>query len=160
MARTHQGRESVLKERSAKTSFSLPANLLEDLDDLTSKLGYQERSKTLQAAIRAFVDQSRIAGSHTAYATGTMLVLFDHTKRSVEMITQFIHQFGPLVISTLHVHLPEPNYLYVMVVRGRISEIVDLERHLRKLSGVTQLKVSYVMTEPYEKRIGSSRTEA
>jgi CopG family transcriptional regulator, nickel-responsive regulator len=146
----------VIKERSAKTSFSLPPTLLSDLDDLTTKMGYRDRSKTLQVAIRAFVDQSRIAGSPTAYATGTILVLFDHTKRSVEMITQFIHQFGTLVISTLHVHLPEPNYMYVMVVRGKIADIVDLERHLRKLEGIIQLKVSYVMTEPYERRAGSS----
>jgi len=156
MPRKHPDRASAAKERSAKKSFSLPPGLLEDLDDLTTKMGYQERSKTLQVAIRAFVDQSRIADSLAAYATGTILVLFDHTKRSVEMITQFIHQFGALVISTLHVHLPEPNYLYVMVVRGKIADIVELERHLRKLDGIIQLKVSYVMTEPYEKRTGSS----
>ena len=147
------------KERSARTSFSLPPKLLADLDDLTIKMGYQERSKTLQVAIRAFVDQSRIAGSLNAYATGTILVLFDHTKRSVEMITQFIHQFGALVISTVHVHLPEPNYLYVMVVRGKIADIVRLERRLRKLDGIIQLKVSYVMTEPYERTEGPSNGE-
>jgi len=156
MVRRHLADASPPKERSAKTSFSLPPKLLADLDDLTSNMGYRERSKTLQVAIRAFVDQSRVAGSPNAYATGTILVLFDHTKRSVEMITQFIHQFGALVISTLHVHLPEPNYLYVMVVRGKIADIVDLERHLRKLDGINQLKVSYVMTEPYEKKAGSS----
>jgi len=156
MVKRHLADASPPKERSAKTSFSLPPKLLADLDDLTSNMGYRERSKTLQVAIRAFVDQSRVAGSPNAYATGTILVLFDHTKRSVEMITQFIHQFGALVISTLHVHLPEPNYLYVMVVRGKIADIVDLERHLRKLDGINQLKVSYVMTEPYEKKAGSS----
>jgi len=156
MAKRTRPHASVTKERSAKTSFSLPPALLTDLDDLTTKMGYRERSKTLQVAIRAFVDQSRIAGSLNAYATGTILVLFDHTKRSVEMITQFIHQFGTLVISTLHVHLPEPNYLYVMVVSGKIADIVELERHLRKLDGIIQLKVSYVMTEPYERRAGPS----
>ena len=78
-------------------------------------------------------------------------MLFDHTRRSVENITQFIHSFGTLVVSTLHVHLPEPNYLYVMVVRGRISDITLLEQHLRKLSGISQLKVSYLTTEPEEK---------
>ena len=156
MVKRHLADASPPKERSAKTSFSLPPKLLADLDDLTNNMGYRERSKTLQVAIRAFVDQSRVAGSPNAYATGTILVLFDHTKRSVEMITQFIHQFGALVISTLHVHLPEPNYLYVMVVRGKIADIVDLERHLRKLDGINQLKVSYVMTEPYEKKAGSS----
>jgi hypothetical protein len=38
-----------------------------------------------------------------------------------------------------------------MVVRGRISDIVLLEQQLRNLSGISQLKVSYLTTEPGEK---------
>lgn len=119
-------------------------------------MGYQERSDTLQAAIRAFVDESRIAGSPNAYANGTILILFDDAKRSIEMITQFIRQFGALVVSTVPVHLPEPDYLYVMIVRGKIADIVELELHLRKLDGINQLKVSYVMTSPTKGRAGPS----
>jgi CopG family transcriptional regulator, nickel-responsive regulator len=139
------------KDYSTRVSISLPPKLLRELDEATKRKGYGERSKALQIAIRTFIDQSRVAESPDSYATGTILVLFDHTRRSVENITQFIHSFGTLVVSTLHVHLPEPNYLYVMVVRGRISDIVLLEQHLRKLSGVSQLKVSYLTTEPEAK---------
>jgi CopG family transcriptional regulator, nickel-responsive regulator len=139
------------KEYSTRVSISLPPKLLKEFDDVTKRKGYGERSKALQIAIRTFIDESRVTESREAYATGTILVLFDHTKRSVENITQFIHTFGTLVVSTLHVHLPEPNYLYVMVVRGVIADIVLLEQHLRKLSGVSQLKVSFLTTEPGEK---------
>ena len=135
------------KEYSTRVSISLPPKLLKEFDDATRRKGYGERSKALQIAIRTFIDQSRIVESPDAYATGTILVLFDHTKRSVENITQFIHSFGTLVVSTLHVHLPEPNYLYVMVVRGKIADIVLLEQQLRTLSGISQLKVSYLTTE-------------
>jgi metal-responsive CopG/Arc/MetJ family transcriptional regulator len=156
MARERLAHLSPAKERPVKTSFLLPPSLLADLDDLTARLGYQERSNTLQAAIRAFVDESRIAGSSKAYANGTVLVLFGDAKRGVEVMTQVVRQFGSLVVSTLPIHLPEPNYLYVTVVRGKVADIVELELHLRKLDGIDQLKVSYVMTEPYKKRTGSS----
>jgi CopG family nickel-responsive transcriptional regulator len=152
-ARTKQSspRAKPAKDYSTRVSISLPPKLLRELDEATRRKGYGERSKALQIAIRTFIDQSRVAESPDSYATGTILVLFDHTRRSVENITQFIHSFGTLVVSTLHVHLPEPNYLYVMVVRGKISDITLLEQHLRKLSGISQLKVSYLTTEPEEK---------
>jgi metal-responsive CopG/Arc/MetJ family transcriptional regulator len=142
---------SPSKQRYTRASFSVPTRLLADLDDLTTKMGYQERSKALEAAIRAFVDESRIAGSSRAYANGTVLILFDDAKRGVEVVTQVVRQFGPLVVSTLSIHLPEPNYLYVTVVRGKVADIVELERHLQKLDGVKQLRVSYLMTEPNER---------
>lgn len=148
---TKGSRESEVekeKEYSTRVSISLPPKLLRELNQATKRMGYGKRSKVLQSAIRTFIDQSRVSESHEAYATGTILVLFDHTKRSVENITQLIHAFGTLVVSTLHVHLPEPNYLYVMVVRGKISDIILLEQYLRKLSGISQLKVSYLTTEP------------
>jgi CopG family transcriptional regulator, nickel-responsive regulator len=138
------------RDYSARISMSLPRKLLEELDATTRRAGYGEtskRSKALQIAIRDFIDNSRIGVNPDAHATGTVLVLFDHTRRSVENITQFIHSFGSLVVSTLHVHLPEPYYLYVMVVRGRISDIKALERQIRNLSGINQLKVSYLTTE-------------
>ena len=138
---------SRARDHSKVVSVSLPPKLLEEFDDATKKMGYKERSKALQIAMRTLVDQSRIVETGDTQATGTILVLFDHTKRSVENITQFVHTFGTLVVSALHVHLPEPNYLYVMVVRGRIADIGLLERQLRILSGISQLKVCYLTTE-------------
>jgi CopG family nickel-responsive transcriptional regulator len=138
-----------MKERSTRTSFSLPPKLLQDLDDVTSLLGFEERSKTIQTAIRNLVDQSRISNDPDAYATGTILLLYDHTIRRIdEMITEAGHHFGRLIVSTLHVHLEDPNCLNVIVVRGKIKKILELEQHLRKLRGITQLKFSYVLTKP------------
>jgi CopG family transcriptional regulator, nickel-responsive regulator len=132
---------------SKVVSVSLPAKLLKEFDDAIKKMGYKERSKALQIAMRTLVDESRIVETGDAEATGTILVLFDHTKRNVENITQFVHTFGTLMLSALHVHLPEPNYLYVMVVRGKIADISLLEQRLRKLSGISQLKMCYLTTE-------------
>jgi len=157
--RKSPSRDKSTRDYSTRVSISLPPKLLRELDEATRRKGYGERSKALQIAIRTFIDQSRIAESPDSYATGTILVLFDHTRRSVENITQFIHSFGTLVVSTLHVHLPEPNYLYVMVVRGKISDITLLEQHLRKLSGISQLKVSYLTTEPEEAAVVKGRDE-
>lgn len=138
-----------MKDYSTRTSFSLPPKLLRDLDQVTRTMGFGERSKAIQTAVRNLVDQSRISSDPDALATGTIVLLYDHTKRRIdEMITEAGHHFGRLVVSTLHVHLEDPNCLNVVVVRGKVRTILELEQHFRKLRGITQLKFSYVLTKP------------
>ena len=137
-----------MKERSARTSFSLPPTLLQELDEVTRTMGFGERSRALQTAIRSLVQESRASDNPEASATGTVQVIYDHTRRNIdEEITAIGHRFGPLIVSTLHVHLDDPNCLSIIVVRGKVGQVVELEQQMRKLSGITLLKVSYFMEE-------------
>lgn len=145
----------MTREYSARTSFSLPPKLLKELDEVTKAMGYGERSRTIQTAIRNLVDESRTSRDADAYATGAVVMLYDHTKRGIDgMITNVGHHFGRLIVSTLHIHLEDPNCLNIIVIQGKIGRIVELEHHLRKLTGVAQVKVAYVLTE--SARSGSS----
>jgi len=143
----------VKKEYSARVCISIPPELLKEFDEVARREGYEERSKAFQSAVRHFVDQSRNDESQEARAAGTILVLFDHTRRSVENITRLIHTFGTVVVSTVHVHLPEPNYLYIMVVSGRVADIASLEQRLRNLNGVIQLKITHLTIEEAAKSL-------
>lgn len=137
------------KEYVARTSFSLPPKLLQELDEVAKVMGYEERSRALQTAIRNLVDESRTARDTSANATGAVIILYDHTKKGIDgMITNTGHHFGRLIVSTLHVHLEDPNCLNIIAVQGRIGRILELEQYLRKLAGVTVVKVAYVLTEP------------
>jgi len=136
------------KEYAARTSFSLPPKLLRELDEVTRVMGYEERSRAIQTSIRNLVDESRTARDVDAQATGAVIMLYDHTKRGIDgLITNTGHHFGRLIVSTLHIHLEDPNCLNIIAVQGRIGKMVELEQHLRKLPGATQVKVAYVLTE-------------
>lgn len=136
------------KEHAARTSFSLPPQLLQEFDEISKVIGYGERSRALQTAIRNLIDESRTGRDEDASATGAIILLYDHTKRGIDgMITNTGHHFGRLIVSTLHLHLEDPNCLNIMAVQGKIGKIMQLEQHLRKLAGVTQVKVAYVLTE-------------
>ena len=113
------------KEHAARTSFSLPPKLLQELDEVAKVIGYEERSRALQAAIRNLVDESRIARDVNANATGAVIILYDHTKRGIDgMITSTGHHFGRLIVSTLHIHLDDPNCLNIIAVQGKIGKII------------------------------------
>jgi CopG family nickel-responsive transcriptional regulator len=144
----------VRKEYSTRTSFSLPPGLLQELDDVTEAMGYQQRSRTIQTAVRNLVGESKASRDVNAYAIGTVVMLYDHTRGGIDgMITKVGHHFGKLIVSTLHVHLEGPNCLNAIVVQGSIGKIVELEQHLRKLPGVSQIKVAYLLTGPARTRL-------
>ncbi|HEV2139296.1 MAG TPA: hypothetical protein VGR53_10695 [Nitrososphaerales archaeon] len=137
------------KEYSTRTSFSLPPGLLRELDDVTESMGYQQRSRTLQTAVRNLIGETKVSREANALATGAVVILYDHSKRGIDaMITDVGHHFGRLIMSTLHIHLEGPNCMNTIVVQGKIGNILELERHLRRLPGVVQIKVAYVLTGP------------
>jgi CopG family nickel-responsive transcriptional regulator len=51
------------------------------------------------------------------------------------------------VISSLHIHLESENCLNIIAIRGQVKMILELEKSLRKLKGITQLKFSYIVTQ-------------
>jgi len=139
------------KEYSTRTSFSLPPELLRQLDEVTKSMGYQQRSRTIQTAVRNLVGETRVSREANAFATGAVVILYDHSKRGIDgMITDVGHHFGRLIVSTLHIHLEGPNCMNTIVVQGKIGKIVELEQHLRRLPGVIQIKVAYVLTGPHQ----------
>lgn len=135
-----------MKEGVARASFSLPPELLKDLDRVTKEMGYEERSRALQIAIRNLVTESELAARGDALTIGTILVLYNHEKRGIDyQLTHMGHQFSKSIVSSLHVHLDEEQCLNIIVVKGEVKTILRLEQELRGIAGVTQLKFSHIV---------------
>jgi CopG family transcriptional regulator, nickel-responsive regulator len=78
------------------------------------------------------------------YASGTILMLYDHDIKNIDRkITEIGHVHRSVIVSSLHQHLDEENCLNIVVVRGKVHTILQLEKDLRKLNGVKQLKYAY-----------------
>jgi CopG family nickel-responsive transcriptional regulator len=109
-------------------------------------MGYEERSKALQLAIQNFVGEFELKEDPENIATGTILMLYDHDTRSIDSkITDIGHAHRLVIVSSLHQHLDEENCLNIVVVRGKVKKILELEQEIRKLSGVKQLKYAYLV---------------
>jgi CopG family nickel-responsive transcriptional regulator len=141
-------RRKAEEEGVARVSFSLAPKLLSEFDKVCEAMGYEDRSKVLQMAIHDFITQSEISRQSEAEATGTILVLYNHERRGIdEALTSLGHEFPRLVISSLHIHLESENCLNIIAIRGQVKMILELEKSLRKLKGITQLKFSYIVTQ-------------
>jgi len=133
----------LTKEYSARTSFSLPPKLLRELDEVTKVMGYEERSRTIQMAIRNLITENELSTKRGAMAVGTIIVLYNHEKKGVdEKLNDVGHDFIKSIISSLHVHLDKEQCLSIIVAKCEVETMLKLQQELRRVAGITQLKFS------------------
>jgi CopG family transcriptional regulator, nickel-responsive regulator len=109
--------------------------LLEHLDVIVSERGVT-RSELLRDLVRAEVVRAQVAKGAPAVATLT-LVYDHHVRELTERLTEFQHQLGDRVRSTLHIHLDERRCLEVIVMRGRSDELKRVADRMLATRGVT-----------------------
>lgn len=132
---------------ATRISMSLPPDLLDAFDRASEKTGYQDRSKALQAAMRAFISDSG-AAMKTGNVVGSIVLIYDHeTKGTDDAITETSHRHRESILSSLHAHIDAAHCLLALLVRGKAQDIGSLEGLLKRQKGIMQVKASYMKTE-------------
>ena len=131
----------------SRVSFSVQPKLLKEFDNVWHLMGYEERSKAIQSVIRGTIGDHELKSDHESMVVGGILLVYDHSKREIDHdITEIGHSYISVIAFTTHVHLDEKRCLDITTVRGKYGDILELERGLRKLDGVEQLKSAYFVT--------------
>jgi len=131
--------------RAERISFSTPLSLLKQFDDSLRILGYKDRSKALQVAMRNFVTEYAWAKENGKRGAGAILLTYEHGSHGVqEELTDIQHGFRKVVNSTTHIHLDESRCLEIISVKGKIGDIQALAKRIMKRRGVAQLRLSTV----------------
>ena len=129
-----------------RIGVTFPPELLKDFDEITSKMGYESRSKAIQDAVRLFVSERKwLQQEANTPQTGILLMVYDHETRGLEReLTESQHHHSNLVSSTLHIHIGERDCLEAIAVKGKASEIRHLSDELATKRGVKILKTVIV----------------
>ncbi|MEM3766782.1 MAG: ribbon-helix-helix protein, CopG family [Candidatus Bathyarchaeia archaeon] len=97
-----------------RIGVSIPPDLIEKFDLVTRRMGFKDRSKAVQAALRNFIAEFEF-GREESEGAGAIIFLFDHTVRGVEdALTDIQHSYREVINSTMHVHLNEQNCLEIL----------------------------------------------
>jgi CopG family nickel-responsive transcriptional regulator len=130
--------------RVERISFSTPPALLKQFDDSLRMLGYRDRSKALQIAMKNFVTEYSWKQGQQVGA-GAILLTYNHETHGLqEALTDIQHHFRTIINSTTHIHLDESRCLEMISVRGRTEHIQALAKAIMKVRGITQMKLSTV----------------
>jgi|CZKU01.1.fsa_nt_gi CopG family nickel-responsive transcriptional regulator len=124
-----------MKHELVRFGVAMKRPLLEQLDLIVDERGVT-RSELLRDLVRAEVVRAQVAKGAPAVATLT-LVYDHHVRELTEKLTEFQHQLGDRVRSTLHVHLDEKRCLEVIILRGMSDELKRVADRLLATRGVT-----------------------
>jgi CopG family nickel-responsive transcriptional regulator len=114
---------------------AMESELLDRFDDLVVRRGHENRSEAIRDLVRKELSTDTWDRGGTTVATITLV--FDHHVRELtERLTEIQHDYGAIIISTLHVHLDHHHCLEVIAVRGRARDIKDMADRLIGARGV------------------------
>ncbi|MCS7182417.1 MAG: nickel-responsive transcriptional regulator NikR [Thermoanaerobaculum sp.] len=124
-----------------RVSISLEQGLWEKLEALRQREGYANRSEFIRDLIRARLVREAEEGADEAVGAVT-LVYRHHTRGLGARLTAIQHRFEHHIISSCHVHLDHHHCLEVILVRGPVGVLRELERELKKHKGVLHGELS------------------
>ncbi|MGB9676520.1 MAG: nickel-responsive transcriptional regulator NikR [Candidatus Bathyarchaeales archaeon] len=131
--------------RIVRVGVTFPPDLLEDFDEVIRKMGYENRSKAVQDAVRLFVSEKKWLQEESGEQAGVLTVLYDHEVRGLESaLTDIQHRYSHIICSTMHIHLSERDCLEAIAVKGKADEIRKLSDELASKRGVKILKMTIV----------------
>jgi len=131
--------------RITRVGVTFPPDLLKDFDQLIRKMGYENRSKAVQDAVRMFVSERKWLQEEKGIHAGVLMMLYNHEVRELEStLTHIQHHYTHIICSTMHIHLSERDCLEAIAVKGDATEIRKLSDELAAKRGVKILKTMLV----------------
>jgi CopG family nickel-responsive transcriptional regulator len=128
-----------------RVGVTFPPDLLKDFDEIISKMGYENRSKAVQDAIRMFVSEKKWLQEKRGIQAGVLMMHYDHEVRGLQgALTDVQHHHANIICSTMHIHLSERDCLEAIAVKGEAAEVRRLSDELAAKRGVKMLKAMVI----------------
>jgi CopG family transcriptional regulator, nickel-responsive regulator len=134
------------KEALVRFGISMPQSLIEQYDRLIALQGYDNRSEAIRdLARKALLASSSMEPDETV--AGTIVMVYDHHVSDLPItLMELQHDYHHEIISTMHIHLNHQQCLEILVVRGKVHQLRELQQRIQVLKGVgyAELSVTHV----------------
>lgn len=135
-------------EELVRFGVSINPQLLEQFDRVIREKGYPSRSEALRDLIRDHLVEYKWEREEEE-VVGTVTLVYDHhASQLVPLLNDLQHDYHPLVLSTLHIHLDHHNCLEVLVLKGPARLAREVAERLISMKGVKHGKLT--ITSPGE----------
>jgi CopG family nickel-responsive transcriptional regulator len=126
-----------------RVGVTFPPELLRDLDEAVTRMGYASRSKAIQDSVRAFVTEQKWLEDIRGVKVGSIILIYNHEMRGPEAdLTDTQHQFSSIICASMHVHISREKCLETIAIKGSAEEIKRLVEKLRARRGVEEVRLS------------------
>jgi len=132
-----------MEQELMRIGVSLPEKLLSRFDEMILQRGYSSRSEGIRDAIRNYIVHYEWMSDVQGERVGVITLVYSHGQRGlVENLTEIQHDAGPIIQSSLHVHLDHDNCLEVIVLRGEGQDVRKAAEKMMSLKGVKHVKLT------------------
>jgi CopG family nickel-responsive transcriptional regulator len=117
-----------------RITVTIDDELLEAVDKMIVRRGYQNRSEAIRDLTRAGMAELEERSRADRQGVATLVYVYDHEGRALaKRLTRAFHDHHDLSLATMHVHLDHASCLEVAVLRGAMNEAdhVTAERGVR-----------------------------
>ena len=121
--------------RAVRISITLPKKVLEELEQSMQEIGIKKRSTVIRKAVEAFALENRaLSKKGKEECVGTISYTYEHDRKELmDSLLDVQHDFGKVIVSTLHIHLDSERCFETLIIRGKTSKVRILINHLRRL---------------------------
>ncbi|MDK9357505.1 nickel-responsive transcriptional regulator NikR [Lelliottia wanjuensis] len=106
-----------------RVTITLDDDLLETLDSLSQRRGYNNRSEALRDILRGALAQET-AQEHGRNGFAVLSYVYEHEKRDLaRRLVSTQHHHHDLSVATLHVHVSHEDCLEIAVLKGDMGDI-------------------------------------
>ncbi|MFA5312005.1 MAG: nickel-responsive transcriptional regulator NikR [Methanomassiliicoccales archaeon] len=119
-----------------RIGVSIEPDLLQMYDEMIEAKGYTTRSEAFRDLIRDALTHNTVEDAESVVC-GTITLLYNHNKGDVkDKLTDIQHSHHRLISSSVHVHMDLERCLEVLIVSGKVREIMALTDELGSVRGV------------------------
>jgi CopG family transcriptional regulator, nickel-responsive regulator len=123
-------------EKVKRFGVSIEENLLSKFDVFIKARKYKNRSEAIRDLIRENFVNDSWEKSDRAVA-GAIIIVYDHHKRELlDSLVDIQHDYQEFIISSQHIHLDHHNCMEIIVVKGGMQKLFELEAILKAIKGV------------------------
>jgi CopG family nickel-responsive transcriptional regulator len=127
-----------------RITITIDDELLEAVDDLMARRGYNSRSEAMRDIIREKVDRERLSEPE-ATCIGIFTYVFDQSVRDLPRRVTSAHlERHDLSVSSLRVHLNHENCLDISVLRGPLRDVQTFTDTVASQRGVRHAELHLI----------------
>ncbi|RNJ80379.1 MAG: ribbon-helix-helix protein, CopG family [Nitrosopumilus sp. H8] len=120
-------------------SISLNEEILSEIDNLQSTLGFSGRSEAIRAGIRSFVSEERQKADLSGDIHAILLVVhgdeFDH------VVSGITHNFEDLITTHLHSKIDSRKCMELFVIDGDAQKVTTMTRDFQTNKNMDTVKL-------------------
>ena len=131
-----------------RITVTIDDELLEAVDKMIARRGYQNRSEAIRDLTRAGMAELDERSPTDQQGVAALVYVYDHEGRALaKRLTRAFHDHHDLSLATMHVHLDHESCLEVAVLRGVMNDVRHFAAHVISERGVRHGKLVAVPVE-------------